>query len=1033
LGEFQVLIDDVQVSSFKSDKVRALLVYLAVESDCSHSREALMGLLWPDSPEETARHSLRQALFSLRLALGDHTAKSPYLLVSRDSIQFNLESDYSLDLEKFKRYFDTWERNREKPENQSLIPQLEEMVSLYHGEFLQHFYVRDSTEFEDWIVVRREALRQRLMDALIVLANYYERREEFEAARRYASRQLELDPWREDAHLQLMRVLAISGERSTALAQYEHCKKVLADELGVEPSAKVRDLYEQIRLGTLIPMPTPAAKTSSAPIHNLPVSLTPFVGREQELADLTELITNPDCRCITLVGPGGIGKTRLGLRVAEQQRSNFNDGVAFIPLVSVVSVEAAIPAIANGIGFSFYGPTDPKVQLLNYLRDKQMLLVVDNVEHLLDQPSDSGTIAELLIEILQQVKALKFLITSREALNIQEEWSFEIQGLAFPMAEEIDQFEGFDAIVLFIERARRRRPNWVMDEKDKAGIAHLCQMVEGMPLAIELAASWMRLMTPSQIAAEIEQSLDILDTQMRDVPERHRNMRAVFDRSWQMLSPEENQVLNQLSVFRGGFQREAAEQVAGSSLKILSSLVVRSLLRHTANGRYELHELIRQYAASKLETNPQELQAAQERHSHYYMSLLEKRGEALRSNHQKESLSELTIEMDNIRAAWQSSVAKQTWIPLHRASTTLWYFFELRNWFREGELTFWDTAEALRAFIESSESQDIVQQAVMHLMVAHSCSFKLRQGKSEEAYRTLTPSVAFLRTCSDPIAAIYSQGYLGVACWELGKFSDAKESLQASRELARAYGDRWYEALMDEFLGVVSYDQGDYHQAQQYLSEAASIFRQLGDPSFRAHVLSYLGRTMQELGKYQEAENLLQEGLTLTRESGYRFATGLALDALGQVAYAQGHHEEASARFTESANLFRDMSDSHRLSRTLNHQGLNFLALNQSDDAQKAFLAALSLASERGLVPVELYALSGLAALETRQQASQRTLELVLYILQHPASDQETKNWANRLRAELESKLSREEIDTVEQSTGTEHMGGLVHHALDDL
>ena len=460
LGELRVLLDDVEVSSFKSDKARALLAYLVVEADRSHSRDALMGLLWPDSPEERARHNLRQAIFSLRLALGDHTAKPPYLLISRDSIQFNSESDYSLDLDQFNTAFDTWERNRRNEDTLRFIPELEEMVNLYHGQFLQHFYIKDSVEFEDWIVVQRESLRQRMMEALIYLANDYERQEDFEAARRYASRQLELDPWREEAHFHIMRVLAFSGERSAALAQYERCKKVLADELGVEPSSKIRDLYEQIRLGTLKPTPATTSKTSPIPIQNLPMPLTTFVGREHELVELAELIVNPDGRCITLVGPGGIGKTRLALKVAEQQQGKFLHGVAFIPLVSVGSVEAAIPAIANEIGFTFHGPVDPRIQLLNYLRDKQMLLVVDNVEHLLDQAPNSGTIAELLIEILQQAVAVKLLITSREALKLQEEWCFEIQGLAFPVAEQTDRLDEFDAVVLFIERARRCRPGW---------------------------------------------------------------------------------------------------------------------------------------------------------------------------------------------------------------------------------------------------------------------------------------------------------------------------------------------------------------------------------------------------------------------------------------------------------------------------------------------------------------------------------------------------------------------------------------------
>src|SRR5574341_398441 len=378
LGTLQVSMDDVPIQSFESDKVRALLAYLVVEADRSHSREKLIGLLWPDSSEEAARHNLRQALFNLRLALADHTARPPYFLITRNAIQFNRESDYSLDLDQFNSYFHAWEKNwgRESTDASTLLPQLEEMVKLYQGEYLQHFSLGDSAEFEDWIVVRRESLRQHMMAALTYLANEYEHRGNFQAARCYALHQLELDPWREEAHYQIMQVLALEGERSAALAQYENCKKVLAEELGVEPSAKTRELYEQIRSGTLTTRDKTFANTPSVPVHSLPVALTTFIGREQELADLDRLIADPEYRCLTLVGPGGIGKTRLALQAADQHRHAFTDGVAFIPLASVGSVNTVISAIANAIHFSFYGPSDPKVQLLNYLRDKHMLLVV---------------------------------------------------------------------------------------------------------------------------------------------------------------------------------------------------------------------------------------------------------------------------------------------------------------------------------------------------------------------------------------------------------------------------------------------------------------------------------------------------------------------------------------------------------------------------------------------------------------------------------------------------------------------------------
>ena len=1024
LGELQVFIDDAAISSFKSEKVRALLAYLAVEADHAHRREALMGLLWPDSPEETARHNLRQALFNLRLALGDHTAKPPYLLISRESIQLNQESDYSLDLASFNNNFSVWKRNKgeESMASSTRLLQLEEMVSLYRGEFLQHFYIADSTEFEDWIVMQRETSRQQMMEALSCLANEHQARGDFAAARRYATRQLELDPWHEEAYYQMMRALALEGQRSAALAQYENCKRILAAELGVEPSTKTRELYEQIRSGTLKVTEKLVSQVPAAVAPSLPMPLTPFFGREQELADLAQRLEDPDCRCITLVGPGGIGKTRLALQTANQQKHKFTDGSAFIPLTSVESISAVIPTIASAIHFAFYGPIDPKIQLLNYLRDKRMLLIVDNVEHLLVGHNIQGTIAELLMEILQQTTGVKLLVTSRELINLQEEWPFEVQGLPFPSMKSGNGFDAYSAVALFVQRARRANPRLDMNTEDKASVARLCSLVEGMPLAIELAATWVRILSPVEIANEIEKSVDFLNTQMRDLPERHRSIRAVFDQSWQMLSNEEKQVLATLSIFRGGFQRQAAEKVTGATLQILSSLVIRSLIRRTATGRYDLHELIRQYAASKLAEDPQKMELAQERHSLYYLDVLEEQGVRLQSRQQKEAVAELTVEMDNIRTAWDWSIANHEFMRLYQVSARLMHLCEVRNWFKEAEITFRKTADSLLASIREAEF-DEVHQVVLHVMLAHCGFFQFRLGKAEEAYNILSPSAAFLRVSAKPIAAVYPHFYLGIDCWILGKFSEANENLQTSRKLAREYGEHWLEAMDSEFLGRVAMEQGNYPQARQYLSEALAMLRQLGDPSMTAHTLSYLGRTMQSLGEYREAERLLRESLELSRENAYRFATALALDGLGRVAYAEGRYGEAQPFFLESTSLFRDMGDTHRLSRTLIHRGLNSMALGDTVGAQDDLRAALNMAYEGGFTPAVLHALTGLAALEAQQKASQETLGMVFYILQQPASTQETKNLATPLQIDLEAKLPQGEIEAAHQHVASKTLG----------
>jgi len=448
-----------------------------------------------------------------------------------------------------------------------------------------------------------------------------------------------------------------------------------------------------------------------------------------------------------------------------------------------------------------------------------------------------------LIEFLQQAPAVKLLVTSREALNLQEEWVFEVHGLAYPEIEQEEGFEEYAAVALFVQRARRSRPTFVLNAEDENGIARICHLVEGMPLAIELAATWVRVLSPAEIAKEIESSLDFLSASARDLAERHHSMRAVFDRSWEMLSTDEQQVLRQLSIFRGGFQRRAAEQVTGATLSVLSALVIRSLLRCTAAGRYDLHELVRQYADSKLAADPLELERVQERHSNYYLAFLEERGAMLRSSHQKNVLAELTAEMDNIRATWEWSIDHQDPAHLCRVSTTLAYLFEIHNWFVEGEIAFRNAAEAIhRRASENNQAdeayQDRIYQIALNAMLAHSAFFTFSLGKSEEAFTMLALSSDFLRSSNDEYAAIYSLWYFGIVCWVLGRFMEANESFHESLAKTRGYGDRWYEAHLIGFLGIVAHEQGTYSEAYHYLSDALAIARQLGDMTLTSHALS---------------------------------------------------------------------------------------------------------------------------------------------------------------------------------------------------
>lgn len=1038
LGSLQVTLPDGSTAKFESDKTRALFAYVAVESDRPHRRDALIGLLWPDESEQTARHNLRQALFSLRQTIGDSAAHPPYLLITRDEIQFNTASNFALDVALFNAHLAATASHPHSRLDACAVcaPRLQQAIDLYHGKFLQEFFLEDSAEFEEWSVARREELHQRALDALADLANYYEQHGDLGATRRCALRQLELDPWREQAHRQMMRVLALEGQRGAAIAQYETCRRVLAEELGVEPSSETRELYEQIKTGSWklevgnskhTPTSTRSIQVLTSNVQ-LPTQLTPFIGRERELADLGRLIADPACRCITLVGPGGMGKTRLALQAASNHRNDFAQGVAFVPLAAIASAEAVVPAIAGALGFSFCCPTSPSVQLFDYLRGKQLLLVLDNVEQLLAQDPFQGNSAELFIEILQHATEIKLLLTSREPLNVQGEWVFEVEGLQIPEDDRIDAIESSAAVALFVQRAQRARVGFALRAEDRPDVARLCRLVGGTPLALELAATWVRTLSVSEIAKEIERNLDFLSTSVRDLPERHRSIRVVFDHSWEMLTMEEQRVLRDLSAFHGRFQRQAAEQVAGASLATLSALVAKSLVRRTATGHYDLHELVRQYAASKLAENTLTRSSVAEQHSRYYLDWLGRCAARLQDHRQKDTVAELSAEADNLRAAWDWAITHHDIARAHQVSATLLYLFELRTWFAEGEIIFRNATETIQSHDAEIKPSDDALIAINALR-AHSAYFSFRLGKSAASYAALLPSAKHLQSSTDQFAGTYALWYLGIVCWELGKFAEANESFQASLEKARACGDRWHETMVVEYLGIVAHDQGEYDQARGYLTKALASAREMGDPMVISHVLGYLSLTTLALGETTDTEKLLRESLALAQEIGYRSGIGNALDRLGLLAQITSPNE-ARTLFTASGDVFRENGDLRNISRVLSHQAYNSLALGNVADAQNSFVEVLRLAREGGYVPFALDALAGLGMIWAKNSNAERALELVIHILQHPAATHDAISRAECLRVELESRLMPQQMQAVQAQVQKQSFDQVVSQVL---
>ncbi|NTU81318.1 MAG: AAA family ATPase, partial [Chloroflexales bacterium] len=607
----------------RRSKALALLAYLALTGR-PQDRDALAALLWPEFDGPSARNNLRRELSLLKTTLGVDP-----LVADRHQVRWNPDAASRIDVTAFQAQLAAVEAHHHPAG--TLCPAcaaaLTAAAQLYSDDFLRGFSAPGCPAFDEWQFFQAEGLRQQLAHALQALVSWHQGRGEHAHATPYARRWLALDPLHEPAHRALMALYAGMGQWSAAIRQYEECVRLLAEELAAEPEDETKALYALIRERRPPPLEAEAAPTATpAPdgpglVRHLPPSAATCIGREREIQALGDYLRDPACRIVTLTGPGGVGKTRLAQATAAASAAAFRHGAAFVSLVPVDDPQRIAQAILAALDIHLLGSTEPMAQLLAYLRDRRLLLLLDNVEQLL---ADGG--AAVLAEIVAAAPQVSLLVTSRERLQLDEEWAYPVTGLDYPdeaalSAAGDDAGKAYGALRLFLSYARRVQASFAPRPAELAQIARICRLLDGMPLGLELAAPWVQSMSCQEIADEIARDLDFLQASQQHLPERHRSLRVVLEHSWQGLSPGEQEVLQRLSVFEGGCLREAAEQVAGATLASLQALASKALLRRHESGRYDLHELVRQFAHERLRRSPATYGQLRARHCAYYMQL----------------------------------------------------------------------------------------------------------------------------------------------------------------------------------------------------------------------------------------------------------------------------------------------------------------------------------------------------------------------------------------------------------------------------
>ena len=680
-GTLQVELNGKILTGFETDKTRALLVYLAVKSGRPHRRSQLAGLLWTEETEERALHNLRQTLSFLRKGLGDNLTAPHFILTDRETIQLNPSADVWVDVFALTQSLECAYRHYQSQIGRGLlnIRCLQRIMVLYPEQFLNQFFLSKCALFEEWVFLQREKYNLQAIKALAFLGEYHEKRAEYNLALQAVMRIVELSPWDETARTQVIRLLGVEQQWNAAQSQFFALKKYLSEQLDVSPSAEVVSFYDQIRAaaaGKLVITPRfPPEK------YYLPDTSSSFVGRVTELDEVMELIVSPQIRLITLIGPGGIGKTRFAIEIAHQSVGVLSDGVFFVALYAAQAPDQIVQLIARSIGLVFSDQSDPQKQLLNHLRDKELLLVLDNFEHLLTDPGSTL----LLDEILSQSSRTTFLITSRERLNLQQERIYVLDGLNYPQEPRIpvEKINSYDALNLFARRAVHLQRDFVLNEINLPSVIRICRVLEGFPLGVELAAAAIWKYGFEVIARRIENDLDVLTSSVTNVPPRHRSLRAAFDVSWELLTPKEQIVLSSLSVFRDGFDQDAALQVANATPDMLTALASKSLLWFGENHRQNFHEAIRQFTVEKMAAtgNLAEIRA---RHALYYCSYLAEKNADLKNAGQTAALADIQREFGNASAAWNWLVENKCVFEMIECMDSLYQFFSVRSLFKEG-------------------------------------------------------------------------------------------------------------------------------------------------------------------------------------------------------------------------------------------------------------------------------------------------------------------------------------------------------------
>jgi predicted ATPase/DNA-binding SARP family transcriptional activator/DNA-binding CsgD family transcriptional regulator len=919
LGGFSVRVGDrtVERDEWRLRKAAALVKLLALAPDHRRHRDWIMDRLWPELGKRSASNNLRRTLHAARKAL-DPAVGSRYLASEDEQLALCPVGPLWVDVEAFEAATATARREREPAAYRAAL-------DLYAEELLP------ADRYEEWAEVRRRELRQLHLALLAELAAIHEDRSEHDPAIDALRRVVAEEPVREEGHTSLMRLYALSGRQSEALRQYEILREALTRELGTEPSASSLALREEIARGLFS---SPAAGTipdgdgaDDAGKHNLPAQRTSFVGREREMAEVKRALAMT--RLLTLSGAGGSGKTRLALEVARDVASAYPDGVRLVQLAPLSDGGLVPRAVAEAVGVTEQPGRPIADSLVAFLREREVLLVTDNCEHLV------GATARLVDVLLDSCPRLRILATSRELLGVAGELNWPVPTLSVPdeRSFDVEAVEGHEATRLFAVRASYRRQGFFVTPENARAVASICRHLDGIPLAIELAAARVGALSARQIAQRLDDSLELLTGGGRTTVPRHRTLEAALDWSHELLGERERVVFRRLAVFAGGWTLGAAEKVSGLEEDVLylhSGLVDKSLVVAEVDERggirYRLLEPTRQYALEKLRESD-EAEQIQRRHAEHYLALAESAESEIVGPGQIEWFARLDAEHSNIRAALSWALGQgETELGQRIAGALRDYWFG-RGYFGEGRR--W-LEESLATGDSGSMAVRVKALDALGLLANWQGDMERVEAAAEEGLRLSAGTEV------ENHVAAYLRGAMGDVARVRGDYEQAEEWFEEGLALCQEVGDRRVRTWLLASMTNLALARDDYQRAGEIFDDAIALARELDDALTLGILLNGQGFVLLLLGEYQRATAMSQEAVTLSRERGYGGSLVHAIDTLAWALLQDGDRGRALALHREGLVLCKDQDD--RLSATASLEGLACEAATAGEARRTAML-----------------------------------------------------------------------------------------------